>query len=496
MMRNPRVAIPSSAVKRILIISYLAILALFSLTSGCATKPPPDRETVQKEALPNAAISGRWKAGNSQSNPVEDNWLALFNDPQLDALVIEAIMNNPDLRVAAARVEQAAGYVELSRAALRPSLNVLGTGGLKFGGGSSPSDALQGIFLFASWEPDLWGRLRYGRNAAQESYASAQADFEFALQSIAATTAKSWFTATETLLQRNIEDEMVRAAQEFVDLTEKRLDIGAGSEQDVALARSNLGNFKDKRQQVILAHGQALRALEILLGRYPSAELQARKDLPKLSGPIPVGIPLQILERRPDIIAAERRVAAAFNRVGEAKAAQLPRIKLNASGGALDSEVVELKDDFQNPTGGVGASLVAPIYRGGELRTQVRIRTAEQRQAVAEYARSALRAISDVENALAAEQALVEREKLLEQVVVDNQRVLEMEKTSYRLGRGDMRSVQQQQVGVHTAQLTLLNVRSERLSQRVNLHLALGGSFQKQAVVLLNPEKKSEESKS
>jgi outer membrane protein TolC len=289
---------------------------------------------------------------------------------------------------------------------------------------------------------------------------------------------------------------MVRAAQEFVDLTEKRLDIGAGSEQDVALARSNLGNFKDKRQQVILAHGQALRALEILLGRYPSAELQARKDLPKLSGPIPVGIPLQILERRPDIIAAERRVAAAFNRVGEAKAAQLPRIKLNASGGALDSEVVELKDDFQNPTGGVGASLVAPIYRGGELRTQVRIRTAEQRQAVAEYARSALRAISDVENALAAEQALVEREKLLEQVVVDNQRVLEMEKTSYRLGRGDMRSVQQQQVGVHTAQLTLLNVRSERLSQRVNLHLALGGSFQKQAVVLLNPEKKSEESKS
>src|SRR6185369_7526208 len=123
--------------------------------------------------------------------------------------------NNPDLRVSATRVEQAAQYVQLAKAALRPAVNLIGTGGLNAGGGDV-SSALQGVSLGVSWEPDLWGRLRYGRNAYQATYASAQADFEFARQSVAAMTAKSWFTAAETWLQRQIADDTVQAAQELV----------------------------------------------------------------------------------------------------------------------------------------------------------------------------------------------------------------------------------------------------------------------------------------
>ncbi len=448
-----------------------------ALLAGCRTKSPPSPAEIQQQALPNIALTNAWKAGGN-TNLIQDNWLATFNDEQLNALVREALTNNPDLRVSAARVEQAEQYVELAKAALRPQLNIAGTGGFKGGGGSDVSSALQGIMLAASWEPDLWARMRYSRNAAQATYASAQADFQFARQSLAATTAKSWFTASETWLQMQLAADMVKSSESLATLAEQRQQVGAGSEQDVALARANLGTFQDTAKQVGLAHQQALRALELLLGRYPSAELAAHESLPPLPGPVPVGMPLESLERRPDMIAAERRVAAAFNRVGEAKAARLPRIVLNASISAIDSDVIQLKSDYQNPVGGFGGRLVAPIYTGGALTAQVQIRTLEQKEAVAQYAAMALRAIGDVENALAAGQNLAERAQLLDQTIADQQRALDLAQTSYRVGRIDLRSVQQQQLNVYAARLAGLRVQSEQLSQRANLHLVLGGSFE------------------
>ena len=456
----------------------LAALLGAGLAAGCATKSPPTTAEIRRQSgtLTNVDLSGNWKAA-AASGAVADNWLATFADPQLNALVFEAMTNNPDLRVAGTRVEQAAQYVELAKAALRPAVNLAGTGGFKMGGGDLGS-ALQGILLGASWEPDLWGRMRYDRNAAQAQYASAQADFQFARQSLAATIAKSWFTASETYLQIQITEGMVKSARELVTLAEQRRDVGVGNDQDVALARANLGTFQDAAKQVQLAHSQALRALELLLGRYPAAELQSRQELDALPGPVPAGLPLQMLERRPDLVAAERRVAAAFNRVGEAKAAQLPRITLNASVAAIQSDILQLKSDYENPAAGGGARLVAPIYQGGALKTQVRIRTLEQKQAVAEYAQLALRALGDVENALAASEILAERDQVLQQTVADNQRALDLTETSYRVGKLDLRSVQQQQLGLYSARLTWLRVQSEQLAQRVNLHLALGGSFE------------------
>jgi len=459
------------------------VAALFVVASlaGCATKSPPKSAEIRQEALTNVALPSVWKAGG-KTGSIDNDWLATFDDEQLNTLVREAITNNPDLRVTATRVEQAGYYVNLARAAMRPSVGIGGTGGIKAGGGADVSSALQGVMIGASWEPDLWGRLRYGRNAAQAQHASAQADFEFARHSMAASTARSWFASTETLLQRQISEEMVKAAQELLTLSEQRQRVGIGNVQEVALARANLSSFEDATRQARLAHEQALRALELLMGRYPAAELQTRNELTKLPGPVPVGMPLEMLERRPDLLAAERRVAAAFNRVGEAKAARLPRLVLNASVGAISSEVLQLKDDFQNPTAGAGARLVAPIYQGGALKAQVLIRTSEQKQAVAEYGGMALRALSDVENALAASQTLSEREPILRQNLADNQRALELAQEAYRVGRGDLRAVQQQQLSVHTARLALLRVQSEELTQRVNLHLALGGAWEEPPV--------------
>jgi multidrug efflux system outer membrane protein len=484
MTSNPRYGVADSfgvwASIRVMFLKLLCLTCML-LIAGCATEPSPTRDEIRQRsgAISILTTTSAWKAGGMEGN-ISDNWLATFNDSQLDALVREAVTNNPDLRVAATRVEQASQYVELSKSALRPALNLLGLGGYNFGDGST---ALQGVFIGASWEMDLWGRLRYARNAAQETYVSTQADYEFARQSLAATTARSWFTASETWLQLQIADEMVKSAQQLVSLAEKRRQVGVGNEQDVILARANLGSFRDNAAQIRLAHSQTLRALELLLGRYPAAELETRHDLDRFPGPVPVGMPLESLERRPDLVAAERRVAAAFDRVGEAKAARLPRLSLNASIADISSEVLQLKTDYENPSSGAGARLLAPIYQGGALDTQVAIRTIEQKEAVAQYARMALLAIGDVENALAAEKTLAERVQLLQHVVADNQRAFELVQTSYRVGKTDLRSVQQQQLNLFAARLTQLRVQSEQLSQRVNLHLALGGSFENPIVL-------------
>lgn len=442
---------------------------------ACAVKSPQTAAEIREQAgtLADMPLAEGWKAGAVAAS-ITDDWLAAFDDAQLNALVAEAMANNTELRISATRVEQAAQYVELAKAALRPAVNLFGTGGANMGGG----DALQYISLGASWELDLWGRLRYGRAAYEATHASAQADFEFGRQSLAAMLAKSWFTATETWLQLQIAEDMVAAAEELVSLADTRWRVGVGSEQDVALARASLGTFEDTVKQVQLAHAQSIRAVELLLGRYPGAELEARRDLPALPSSIPGGLPLQMLERRPDMVAAERRVAAAFNRVGEAKAARLPKLVLNANVADIQSDILALKEDFENPTAGAGARLLVPIYQGGALQTQVEIRTLEQKEAIAQYASLALRALGDVEYALAASQTLAERDQILQRTLAYNQRALALAQTSYRVGMTDLRTVQLQQLDLHSASLALLRVQSEQLAQRANLYLALGGSFE------------------
>jgi outer membrane protein, multidrug efflux system len=330
----------------------------------------------------------------------------------------------------------------------------------------------------ASWELDLWGRVRYGKRAAAEDNISAQADYEFARQSMAASVAKAWFTAIQLTQQARLAGEMVTSSAELAKLAGHRERIGAGTDVDTALSRANVHNLEDIRAQAEFGRDQALRALELLLGRYPAAEIAARDDFVAMPPPPPVGVPLNMLERRPDVIAAERRVAAAFNRVGQAKAAMLPQITLSLNFGYFDSDILQLKEDFDNPSGGIGARLLAPIFQGGALRAQVRIRNLQQQESLADYAGTALRALNDVENAIAASRVLETRVRSLSGAFDEQQHALELTETSLRVGRADRRALEQQRLSAANARIALLGVRAEQLAQRVNLHLALGGSFE------------------
>jgi len=448
--------------------------AILSTMAGCVLKKPPDTQAIKGEAMPTVKVPDTWTAGAAGAGAVTDNWLAGFRDDQLNAAVVEAIANNADLRVAAARVEQAELYAKLAGAKLYPSVDVLARGGGKLSGDNS---GLKGAVLTATWEIDLWGRIRYGRAAAAADAQASAADFEYARQSMAALVAKSWFLATEAGLQAELARTTVRNGESLVSLAQDRTRVGVGNDEDVYVARASLGTYRDTLREIELSREQAIRALELLLGRYPAAAAGVNPQLPGQPDAIPSGLPSELLERRPDVIGAERRVAAAFNRIHEAKAARLPAIALTGGVSSISSDLFVLTER-DNPVWNAGANLLMPLFKGGALKTQVEIRTAEQKQAIANYASIGLRAFGEVENALAAENAAREREQLLNQTVADNQRAYEIVQTQFKVGNTDLRFVNQRQLALNSSEAALIRMRAEQRVQRVNLHLALGGSFE------------------
>src|SRR6478672_4857744 len=415
-------------------------LAVALTLQGCVTLPPPSREEIQADALRDTSVPQVWSS-TATPGAVADNWVASFGDPELDRLVTEAIAHNTDLRIAAARMEEAAAQVDIANSRLKPAIGILGRASSK-----PLSDFVAmaaGAIVRFAWEIDLWGRLRYARNAARAMHDASGADFRYAQQSIAGGVARAWFVAAETARQQRLAEQMASDAQSLVGLAEHRLRVGAGSEDDVLVARTNAATYQDAARQVELAHSQSLRALEILLGRYPGASIASRPDLPPFPTAVaPAGLPVDILARRPDIVAAQDRVAAAFHRVGEAKAAFLPSLSVLLGAGRIQSNSNGFEDEPRNTSSG-SAMIQAPLYTGGALTGSLRLRTAEQERAVADYGRLALQAFNEAEDALNGEQILASRESVLQGAARDSRRVVDLQREAYRIGRADLRTVTQ-----------------------------------------------------
>ena len=454
--------------------AFLLLLTTAGALVGCRVKEPPSSDQVAAEMLPAMKLPPEWVATPVDTTPVAEGWLTTLGDSALLALVSEALVQNTDLRLAAARVEAATGQIKLASSALYPHVDIVGHGGIGLGGDAS---GINGILVRADWEADLWGRVRYGRAAARAGQGAASADLVYARQSLAALVAKSWYLAAELRMQARLTASMANASAELLQLTGVERNVGTANDEDVALASADVGTYRDRELQLKQSQGEAVRALEVLVGRYPAATLAVPDSLPPAVPDIPAGLPASLIARRPDLVAASERVSSAFYATRQAVAAKLPAIKLTGSFGAISSEVLQLQPDFSNPVGSLGASLLAPIFHAGELQAQVDIRTAEQRQAAATYGSAVLAAFRDVENALAAEQLLRERQTVLTEVVAEQTRAVAVTQTRYQVGKSDVLSVLQQRMRLYGAEATLLGVRTERIVQRINLHLALGGGF-------------------
>ncbi|HSH09737.1 MAG TPA: efflux transporter outer membrane subunit [Oceanipulchritudo sp.] len=447
------------------------------LLAGCAVTPPPSAEEALEQALPETT-QVREQFAADQSRPIgalPANWIESFQDPQLNAIIDEALANNLNLRAAASLVEASSGLVTQVSAQMKPVVAAAGQGteqGFEGGMRSSPSQAS----LNVSWELDIWGRVRAETAAAESEFQAMTAEYEFARLSLKAQVAKAWFTAVEIRKQLEYAQEVVDLYRKTLEITEIKYEYGDADMKNVHLARADLGTAQERLRQVEGADKIARRSLEILVGRYPSAEMEIATEFVAVPPPIPVGLPSELLERRPDLVAAERRVAAAFNMTFAAKAARLPTIGLSAGAGVANNELASLLgagDAFWN----VGANFLAPLYAGGALQTQVEIRTSQQEAALSQYGQRALVAFGEVENALSNETLLAQREELLRAIVQDNRSAVELAQTQYENGLVELLSVLQMQARLVNSQIALISIRNSRLAERINLHLAIGGDF-------------------
>ena len=457
----------------------LPITIVACLLTACGAAP--SRETIEADVdqaveSETPVLPEQWGT-QSDAGVVQVGWIEIFNDPALTRLVTDAQTNNRDLAVAAANVDRAWALARQAGAVLSPDISLAATGGRSGSSdSSSPTTTKLSLGLQVSWEADLWGRLRAGQRGTVASAQAVEADYRFAQYSLAAATAKAYFTSIEAKFQADIARETVEILEETQRIVNVKHDNGMASAQDVSLTRSDLASARERLTTVDGSYRDALRALEVLLGRYPSAELDVRDSLPAVPPPPPAGIPSELLERRPDIVAAERRVAAAFNATAQAQAARLPTVGLTGNLGGASSSLSDLLDPA-NVAWSAGANLLAPIFDGGRRREAVEIATAEQKQALAAYGQAALNAFSELESNLDQGTVIAQREVDLEVAAREAEKAFRIASLRYEEGEEDLLSVLTIQQRVISAKSALSSVERLLLEQRINLNLSLGGSW-------------------
>ena len=425
---------------------------------GCQSKPPPAPPDPIAESIGVENVRYEW-AEAAEKGVVPDGWLKTFDDSKMEAIVIEALRHNQALRAARTRIDAAAASAAQADALSKPTVGL--------GGGAGALGA--GVGLNVQWELDVWGRLAAIQSAAEEQLAAVQNDYDYARESLAAQTAKAWYFATETHQQLQLARDTVKVHEELTRVVQAKADSGKVTPQDLSLAEADLATARERARDAEGAHKEAIRSLEVLVGRYPSAELEVAEHFVPVPGPVPAGLPSEMLERRPDIIAADAAIRAAFQNVRAAQLAKLPRFSISGTGGVASG-------DLAGST--AGANFFVPLYDAGTLDQQVLIETADQEQALANYGQRALVAFREVEEALSNEQLLREREADLTRAVKQNEDALRVARTRYDTGAIEVLEVLQIQARTNASRSALIDMQNRRLASRIDLHLALGGSFE------------------
>jgi len=459
-------SVSSSHIKKIL----PALLALpVAMLCGCALQAPPQGADLRHQAVPVLEGQPAWVNDAAAGNPA-DGWLASFDDAELQRLVREAIAHNGDLRIAAVRVQQAQALVTIESSGLLPSAGVKGRAG---------HSETQILSIGATWEIDLWGRIRSQSRAAKSQAAATRDDYLWAQRVVAAATAKAWFTLIQNAQLEDRLRQDVAIQDQLVQIAGQRVAIGIAPDSEQLEAQNARRSQLDALKTAELARSRAAQALELLLGRYPAGEIGKivpGLDLPTMPAAPQAGLPADLLDRRPDLTAAAHKVAAAFDLRQSAEAARLPRISISAAVTGIRSDVF-LLNQAGTPIKGLNATLFAPIFTGGELKARADYYTEEQKAALIAYGNSALQALSEVEAGLQAESNYAERTQQLQDRVNESRVLVQREEARARIGASDTRSVLKDKQSLLAAEMDLINVQGGHLNQRIALLLALGGDW-------------------
>jgi len=452
------------------------VLVLASLLcSACTIGPRYQRPVAQTPvALKEMASNDQWKMATPIDGLLKGKWWEIFRDPQLNRLEELVNVNNQNVKQAEAQFRQARAIVLGDRANAYPTIGVNPAISQSYiEKKSSHSFSLPAV---VSWEPDLWGRVRLSvENAVSNAQVSA-ADLENIRLSQQALLATDYFLLSAQDMQLNILSDTIETYEKNLQLTTNRFKGGVASRSDITLAQTQLAGAKAQSTQMHIARAQAEHAIAMLTGQLPaSLEIGASK----ISGPpppIPMGVPSQLLERRPDIAASERLVAAANATIGIAQAAYYPTLTLTASPGFLSSTLQNLIT-YASRSWSAGGSLSQTFFDFGRRGATVESARASYDATVASYRQTVLSAFQEVEDDLSNLRYLAEEAVENQEAVVAAQEALTLEMARYRAGTDSYLNVITTQIIALGDQQTAITILQQRMSAAVDLVKALGGGW-------------------
>ena len=453
---------------------YAWFLGLTLILSGCsyftAAEAPPKSVNIPKQ----------WAAAtNWEQRPVQP-WTREFADPKLDQLIEEAYKRNPSIQSLIASVSVAEEQTWISGSVLLPQIDAGISGNRNqrsnINGFSitSPRTTAFGFSLGFLWEIDLWYKLGNELEAAMHDHAAAESNLQAARLSLAANITKTWIDGIVAGQQVKLARKTITSFKNALDIIEQGYDRGIYQALDVRLARTSWINARGREQGFLRLKDEVSRTLEFSLGRYPAGKFIFAQQLPTLSETLPNSLPSSLLERRPDVTAASERFFASDQRLLKARKNMLPTIQFSGNGGTSARKLNEIFDP-EFLIWNIASNLTQPLFHGTQLFAERNQAEARMRQAAADYSQVMLQAFREVETTMAAEQWLTEQEYLLIAEVTESQQAEKLAETDYISGLANITTLLEAQRRAFNSETNLLDIRKQRLQNRVNLYLALGG---------------------
>ncbi|MFL9880546.1 efflux transporter outer membrane subunit [Herbaspirillum rhizosphaerae] len=466
------------------------VLALAACSVG------PDYVRPQMDEAPAVFKEGQnWKPAQPSELTTDGKWWEMFGDAQLNALVGQVDISNQNLALAEANFRSAMALVQTSRAAYSPTLDATASATRSRSGSSSSNSSSSNnagvrnsysFALNASWEADVWGRVRRDVEASQASAQASAADLAATRLSAQAQLAQNYLQLRVLDAQQKLLEETVEAYQRSYQLTKNQYAVGMVAKSDVIQAQSQLNSAQASALDNGVSRAQIEHAIALLVGKTPSTFTLPKAPLEATAPPIPQGLPSMLLERRPDVAAAERRVAAANAKIGVAKAAYFPSLTLSASGGYQSSSFA---DWFSLPgrVWSLGPQLAQSIFDGGLRRAATDQAIASYDGTVAEYKQAVLTAFQEVEDNLAALRILEQEAAVQNEGLLAARQAVQLVTNQYKAGTVSYVNVITAQATALSAERTALDILNRRMAASVLLAKALGGGWSDTSLTDLQP---------
>ncbi|KIF83357.1 efflux transporter outer membrane subunit [Noviherbaspirillum autotrophicum] len=451
----------------------LSLLALF--LGGCALSPVYERPATPQPAAFKEAQG--WVPAVPADALERGPWWGLFDDPVLNRLEAAVEVSNQNIAVATAAYAQARALVQQQRASLFPVVSLDGSA-KRSGGGTTTGASRNSVQLNigASWEPDVWGRLRGAVDSAGASAQASAADLASATLAAQGELAANYFSLRQADAQAALLRDTIAGYDRALQIARNRYAVGVATKTDVLQAETQLANARADEAGLARQRAQLEHAIAVLLGKAPAEFALAPAPWSATVPQVPVGVPSTLLQRRPDIAAAERRVAAANEQIGIARAAYFPSLGLNAAYGSSGTRVADLFG-AAGSLWSLGLSATQTLFNAGATGARVDQARAAREQAVARYRQTVLTAFQDVEDQLAAAQVLARQQALRQQAsqAADEAEALMLNR--YRAGQVSFSEVVSAQASALSARRALVQAQADRQTAAIALIQALGGGW-------------------